>query len=520
MAAAIPQTGLIGNWKLNETSGNIANEEVSDLDATVQGGAAFVPGRIKNALEVNNGPDGLGSKYAQMPTTSATLNNVQEGPYSISAWFYPYSVPSGSGSSAFWSIVTKYGQHMGLVYNSAQKFVARHYLAGPTLKIANSGTSTYPDSAWYHVVSVVDRGAGTLKLYVNGDSVGAETFTPNSAAFEYGTTPFRIGIAESDWAANGIVDQVRIYNVALTASQVDTLASEVAAPSAPTHPFMVGMTKGQQIGLLGDLPTPDGVMAAQSDNTITEILDAARNTGARVIIRVTGGNGNFQTNGDRTFVLSKWKQRFADNVGHMDMGPYLADGTLVGHYAIDEPFADFDNMNSGFLEDICEYQKDFAGWGDVPCLIREKNTKLHEKRPAGGTYQWVDAGWAAISDHHYDNEYGFDMGAYFRDNLAKGASAGLGMMYGFNLINGGREDLSGCTHLSGDHNCAMRASEIRQLADTLAAIGQDKACGVSGWEVDATSGSPERNYFFRTDIQDALEYLYTKVRGLRPSGCN
>lgn len=514
-AAAVPQTGLIAQWKLNETGGTVANEDVAGLDATVQGGALFVPGKIKNALEVNNGTDGLGSKYAQAPSTSATVNDVQEGTYSISAWFRPYSVPSGTGASQFYSIVTKSGQHMGLVYNSQQKFVARHYLAGPTLMIANSGTATYPINAWHHVVSVVDKAAGTLKLYVNGTLAGTQSFTPNAAAFEYGTTPFRIGISGTEWAADGIVDQVRVYNAALTEAEIQELASEVPAGSSNFR-FPVGMTKGQQVELLGDPPTPDGHMSGQSWQTVKEILDAARAEGARVTLKVTGGNG-----AGGTFNLAAWKDAF-DNVSHdtMNVNGYVADGTLIAHYAIDEPFTDFpNNMSSQILEDMCQYQKSKPGWSQVPCVVRDMNTRLAEKRPGG--YQFVDAGWAAIADHQYVQQYNNNMQQYFEANLNAGEQVGLGLMYGFNLLNGGRE-VAGCAKPDNptSHNCAMTPAEVREVADAIAAIGSNQGCGLIGWEIDPEVGSPQRNYFLRSDIQSALTYMKNTVGGLSPGVCD
>src|ERR671914_45739 len=53
--AAAPTTGLVGEWKLDETGGTTANDSKNDYDATVSGGAAFVAGKIGNALDLTNG---------------------------------------------------------------------------------------------------------------------------------------------------------------------------------------------------------------------------------------------------------------------------------------------------------------------------------------------------------------------------------------------------------------------------------------------------------------------------------
>lgn len=509
--AVAPTNGLVGEWKLNETSGTTAVDTKNGYNATVFGGAAFVAGTLGNALNLNNGTAGTGGKYAEMPN-NATLDNVQEGDYTISAWFYAYSVPSDATvDNRNWAIVAKYGQHMGLFYENSQQFSARHYLAGD-VQISAGSSATYSPNAWHHIAGVVSKSGGSVKVYVDGTLQGTATFAANTAAKEYNTNPFRIGRARINWAADGKVDQVRVYNRALSASEVADLHEETEGSA---FRFPVGMFKGPQISLLGMSHTPDGQMTAGSPSGVTEMLDSAQARDARITLRVTGGNENFQTNGDRIFVLSEWKTAFND-VSSMNLSEYVADGTLIGHYAIDEPFSDFDNMTSGFLEDMCEYQKSFAGWRSVPCLVREKNTRLYEHSPTGG-YQYVDAGWAQIADHHYDQEYNNNMQAYFQDNLTKGRAVGLGLMYGFNLLNGGRE-FAGCAQPGSTENCAMTASEIREVADALENLGSDQGCGVMGWEI-ADQG-PARDYFFSTGIQSALQYLNSQVGGLRPGTCN
>lgn len=519
-AAEAPAGGLVGEWKLDETSGTTAADTKNGYNASVHGGAAFVAGTLGNALDLNNGNAGTGGKYAQMPS-NATLDNVQEGNYTISAWFYPYTIPTDATfDNRHWTIVAKAGQAMGIVLNDAGKFSARHYLSGNVLEVAQ-GNTVYPAGAWYHVAGTVSRTGGTVKIYVNGVFQDQTSFLPNTAAREYGTTRFQIGKSGSYWAANGKVDQVRIYNRELSDSEIADLHEETEGLALR---FPVGMFKGPQIEFLGMDHTPDGYVSATGVNGVRTMLDTARARGVRVVIRVTGGNPGTDPNNDPPFVLQDWKDAF-DPVSGMDLNQYLTDGTLIGHYAIDEPFADFSNMNSGFLEDICEYQKSFPGWSQVPCIIRETNKKLHDTAPTGG-YQFVDAGWAQLAHQHYmpASTYDGDMGAYFRDNLAKGDLVGLGLIYGFNLFNGRR--VPNCERPDGDDiRCAMTAAEVREVADTIAAIGNDQGCGVIGYRIDPNPGL-ERDYFFGqgtysgNGIQSALQYLNSQVGDLQPGSCS
>jgi hypothetical protein len=515
--SVVPTGGLIGEWKLD---GNV-NDTRSGFHATLFGSPPYIGAKIGQGLDLTgNGTGGTGGKYAEMPA-NAMLNDLAEGAaYSISAWFNPASAPSGADASQFWMVVGKAsGQAIGIVYNWNQKFAARHFLDGNLLQLATATTQSALNQ-WHHVVAVVKKGSstvpGSLTLYVDGDSMTSDTWAGGTAAKDFGTTAkWRIGKSDIEWSAHGRVDQVRFYNVALTQANVTSLFQETAP--GPTFRFPVSMVKGQQTDLLGMDNTPDGHMVAGTPNRARELLDAARAAHARITIRVAGGNEQLGSPGPLN--LEQWKANFTPMGNEVDANAYVADGTLIGHYAIDEPFYDFSNMSSATLEEMCRYQKSFENWSDVPCFIRELNTLLYTERPTGG-YQHVDAGWAQIADHHYDTEYNWDMERYFRDNLDKGRLAGLGLMYGFNLIDGGRE-VENCAKPKdpNHHNCAMSPAEIEALADALAAIGHDQGCGVNGWWISPVSGSPERNYFFRSDVQAALAYLYDRVGGLRPGSC-
>jgi hypothetical protein len=223
--AVAPTGGLIGEWKLDEMGGTIAADTKSGYDATVQGGAAFVgQAKLGRALNVDNGPLGTGGKYAEMPS-NPVLDTVQRGNYTISAWFWSYSIPPGGTSNPHWAVVVKAGFNMGLVYEPDRKFTMRHYLTGDTLAAATSA-GTYGLNAWHHLAGVVNRTAGTVTLYVDGDVAGTKTFTANRGPRNYGTTRFRIGKGSSTWAADGKVDQVRIYNRALLATEITNLYTE------------------------------------------------------------------------------------------------------------------------------------------------------------------------------------------------------------------------------------------------------------------------------------------------------
>jgi hypothetical protein len=218
--------GLVGHWKLNETSGTTASDSSGiGNNGTVTGTATWTTGARDNGFSANytNGDD-----YITV-ANSTSLENVQEDSYTVAAWFKPLSTPPGSGSNnnANYGILMKQGWHTGVYYTNVNTFAFEHFLTGDVSIWAGSST-TYAAGTFHHVAATVNRSTGAVKIYVNGELQGTNSFTANAAAREYGTMPWRLGIgspgaAEWRWPAHGVVDDARIYNRALDAEEVRAL---------------------------------------------------------------------------------------------------------------------------------------------------------------------------------------------------------------------------------------------------------------------------------------------------------
>src|SRR5262245_5610352 len=132
---AVPTSGLVGEWKL-DGNGNDSSGKGSTL--RFFGSPGFVTSKLGSALNLNNATSGIGGKYAEMPS-NVRLDDATDGAYTISAWFYPNSVPPDTNTSNDrYAIVVKNNHTMGLLYDSAQKFRSRHYLSGDVLSEVTS----------------------------------------------------------------------------------------------------------------------------------------------------------------------------------------------------------------------------------------------------------------------------------------------------------------------------------------------------------------------------------------------
>lgn len=223
--------GLVGHWTFDETEGETAKDSSGKGNhGKLIGGPKRVAGKIGGALEFDGKDD-----VVEIPN-SESLENLQEGSYTIAAWFKPADTPPGqeSDNNAHYGIVNKAGWHTGLRYGNDNKFVFEHWLQGedpnqPQWAGIGTWDETFDPGKWYHVAAVVNAKEGTATIFVNGEEKGtSEAWDPKAKAREYGQTPWRIGHAnpgakEWAWPAKGVIDDVRLYNRALKASEIAEL---------------------------------------------------------------------------------------------------------------------------------------------------------------------------------------------------------------------------------------------------------------------------------------------------------
>jgi hypothetical protein len=218
-------------------------------------------------------------------------------------------------------------------------------------------------------------------------------------------------------------------------------------------------------------------------------LATVRSAGARVDLTFVG-SPVYYTNDDGTFNFSKWKAR-VDRYRDIDFSSYISDGTVIGHYLIDEPQCTScwggQAIPQDTVEGMAQYSKQY--WPTMTTIARAAPTWL-----AGypGQYVYLDAGWA-----QYTVRQG-DINTYLADNVAAAQSEGLGLIVGLNLLKGGA-DLSSLT-----------ASQVKTFGSVL--LSSSYPCALISWQYDAS-------YFSRTDIKSALDFLSKKAKRHAPTSC-
>lgn len=89
-----------------------------------------------------------------------------------------------------------------------------------------NGSTTINDGAWHHLVGV--RNGNSIYLYVDGKQDGSATGLSGLDISPPGTN-LNIGAGDNFWFANALLDDVRIYNYALTQHQINLLYNNNAA---------------------------------------------------------------------------------------------------------------------------------------------------------------------------------------------------------------------------------------------------------------------------------------------------
>jgi hypothetical protein len=210
-----PDTGLVGYWPFdgNDISGTTAyDRSTGGNNGTLTNGPTVTEGRSGQALSFNGT-----SQYTTI-TNNGSLGITNT--LSLSAWVKPSTlVPS-----ADMTILRKYdgasGDNYGLVIGGGNDFsqgkIGFTYNNGGW-RLIDSGY-TLSNAGWHHIVSVFDYPNTSVRFYDNGVLVATKTISynlvTNSGALEIGRA------YSSGKYFNGSIDEPRIYNRALSASEI------------------------------------------------------------------------------------------------------------------------------------------------------------------------------------------------------------------------------------------------------------------------------------------------------------
>jgi len=228
-------SGLVGLWHFDEGTGAKAQDSsVNNNEGDLHGASWEVDGKFGNALSFDGDGD-----YVQLPASNTILNT---NTFTIEAWFktsvnHPaYGVGDMEGRliNLHWkntasTAVSLYVEKdkIGLLYNTDDM---DHVWVKYTVN--------YHDNFWHHIAVTYD--ATTYRLYYDGEEVVSQA----DAFGGFGAYPAYLGTYNgSQRFFNGLIDEVRIWDTALTADQLiiyDKFNGLLAPYKEPPKAFKVG----------------------------------------------------------------------------------------------------------------------------------------------------------------------------------------------------------------------------------------------------------------------------------------
>ncbi|HEX7336237.1 MAG TPA: hypothetical protein VF252_03425 [Gemmatimonadales bacterium] len=241
--------------------------------------------------------------------------------------------------------------------------------------------------------------------------------------------------------------------------------------------------------------TYTGSLGNISPNQLIDYLETARRRGAKVMVTFSGNEKHFISR--RLFSMALWKQR-VNRYRHLNLASYIKDGTLIGHYLVDEPH---DPANWGgrtiplaAIDEMARYSKQL--WPGLPTVAR-----AWPKFLKGHNWRYLDAAWAQYSDR-----FG-SVSAFMQQNVRDAKAAGLALVVGMNQLAGGSK-----SGLRGFYSgrFAMSANQLRSWGAAM--LGDSYPCAFLSWAYNA-------KYMGRSDIRSAMAHLADKARSRPAKSC-
>ncbi len=213
-------SSLIAYWNLDETAGDIAHDQAgSSVHGTLRGDAAWTADHINNALALDGSGDwvDLGASNilkTQLPISMAAWIKLSEvGNYQILINVDKKDVDSSHRFYGFDLLILNTGQ-LAASFGDGQPDSSIRYQIGNTI---------LQPCTWYHVAAVL-QDTDNISLYVNGQYDGG---TPGGAGgpLVYADGSSQLGSRNGNsFFLHGDIDDVRIYNTALTEDDIQALA--------------------------------------------------------------------------------------------------------------------------------------------------------------------------------------------------------------------------------------------------------------------------------------------------------
>lgn len=238
LTLTVQPSGLVGYWPLNEPSGGYAYDATPNSQTLSLSGQTYAAGKLGSALQ-------LDATTAVATASTSTALNFQSSDFTVEFWYKPTLV---TGSRDIFRKGTL----------SSNGFEAALVGAAPALFVSSTANYRYCSAitagSWAHIAFV--KSGTTLDCYINGALANGTLGGSIPSNIGSATGQFTVGgVGEYGVGPNGLVDEMKFFNTALSAAAVKT---EYGAEDS-------GYTSGVSLGTI--VP---GVSAVVLADVVTE----------------------------------------------------------------------------------------------------------------------------------------------------------------------------------------------------------------------------------------------------------
>ena len=254
-------SGLIGYWPFDEGTGSVAYDQSGNGYNAALTNTTWTSGPLGSAASFN----GANSHAVtpNIPFGSAFSASVWVNPASTSQTGWAGIVQSESGSG-FYLGTDPTGAMYKFIVDSGAGTTGSCAFESVIEGCAQGGTIA---SGWHLLTATYD--GATAILYIDGVAIANDTFTTPTAV----TIPLEIGASWSSGVVwNGALYGVRLYNRALTASEVSSLFNQIADLSFTKTADAASVAAGNSIGYT--LSVTDSGAGAASSAALSDLLPA------------------------------------------------------------------------------------------------------------------------------------------------------------------------------------------------------------------------------------------------------
>ena len=312
------KTGLVGYWKMDESSGT-----------TVADSKGSYGGTSSSSSNISNGKIGMSRTFAGGGGTYVSLGtstNLAPAKFTFSAWIYPTEATQGTIFSRYSS------DYVFLYFNSDRKVGMLISTNGSGSWAGGDGIAQLSLNNWHHIALNYDGSA--IKIYVDGSLDNTIYYGGNLNSGRAGTSEIGRRAAYGDLGFIGRIDEAGLWSRALSASEVSSLynsgsGSTYISGGTDLGTAMLFQAKNSGSSIFGSARINSSIFSNTSGNETSSLIFETISAGTmaeRMRLDMDGNlkiasltsNGSVYSNGGVLTNTNPSDERLKKNIENLD----------------------------------------------------------------------------------------------------------------------------------------------------------------------------------------------------------